>query len=125
MDLVRGNRIPGVIASGPHNAGGLDMTILNGLRPPMTRAQAATLTAVSAGVRGLGMAQRLPHQGVAITSGGYNPYQVGPSMTSPSPVRYSGYALGAEPPEPPGSTVTPLIIYAAIFGLVLWKFDLL
>lgn len=44
-----------IIASGPHNAGGLDMTILNGLAPELTRAQAATLTAVSTGVRGLGL----------------------------------------------------------------------
>jgi hypothetical protein len=124
MDVIR-SRIPGVIASGPHNAGGLDMTILNGLRPPMTRAQAATLTAGSYGVRGLGMVQMLPHQGVAITSGGYNRYQVGPSMASRAPVRYSGYALGAEPPEPPGSSIKPLLAYVAIFGLVMWKFDLL
>lgn len=43
-----------IIASGPHNAGGLDMTILNGLQPGLTRAQAATLTATTTGFRGLG-----------------------------------------------------------------------
>ena len=41
-----------IIASGPHNGGGLDMTILNGLQPPLTRAQAATLTATTTGFRG-------------------------------------------------------------------------
>ncbi len=39
MDLLP----PGIIASGPPNGGGLDMTILNGLQPGLTRAQTASL----------------------------------------------------------------------------------
>jgi hypothetical protein len=32
-----------IIASGPHNGGGLDMTILNGLQPDLSPAMAASL----------------------------------------------------------------------------------
>jgi hypothetical protein len=36
-----------IIASGSHNGGGLDMTILNGLQPGLTRGQAASLRGIS------------------------------------------------------------------------------
>jgi hypothetical protein len=35
-----------IIASGPHNAGGLDMTILNGLQPELPRAVVASFRGV-------------------------------------------------------------------------------
>lgn len=39
-----------IIASGPHNGGGLDMTILNGLQPGLTRGQAASLRGLGSSV---------------------------------------------------------------------------
>lgn len=76
-----------IIASGSHRKPmAIEVMSLNGMQPGLSRAQAASLTAVT--VNGL-------------------------------------MGLGAEPPEPPGSTVKPLLVFTAIFGLVLWKFDLL
>ena len=58
-----------IIASGSHHKGGLDMTILNGLQPDLTRAQAATLTATTTGFRGMcgscrrGLGASVPSEG--------------------------------------------------------------
>ena len=41
---------PGLIASGPHNGGGLDMTILNGLAPEPSRAAVASFRGLGSSV---------------------------------------------------------------------------
>jgi hypothetical protein len=50
MNIVR---IPDMVASGPHNRPPQLVVDLEGLAPELTKEQAATLTAVSTGVRGL------------------------------------------------------------------------
>jgi len=60
MNIVR---IPDMVASGPHNRPPQLVVDLEGLAPELTKEQAATLTAVSTGVRGLGsQAQVTPEQ---------------------------------------------------------------
>ena len=92
----------GIIASGPHNGGGLDMTILNGLSPEPSRA-------IVASFRGLGQLSPAQQAFLSLT-----PAQRSAAAQQKS--IFNGLGQVGETPSFPWTTVALGFLAIAIIG---------